>query len=106
MEVRNSTEPAKKDRGIHFYAHKGCKTSDANGIVPFNLVKINLGGGFNSSTAVFTAPKPGLYKFMLNGIKKDFDMASLHIYIRVNDVRKGESMHILCLKNSLYNEFF
>lgn len=91
LDVKNNTELVKKEQGVHFYAHKGCKSSNDIGVIPFNLVKINLGGGFNSSNGVFTAPKPGIYNFMFNAIKEDLTMERLAIYLRVNGVGKGET---------------
>jgi len=88
----SSIHPVKKGEHVHFYAHKGCQSSNDNGIIPFDLVKINLGGGLNSVTGVFTAPKSGFYKFMFNAIKEYSFIEGLHVNIRVNRNVQGESI--------------
>lgn len=79
------------EQGIHFYTHKSCNSHHDNGIIPFDLVKINLGGGFNSSTGVFTAPKSGFYKFIFNALKEYTVVEGLLVNLRVNKIVQGES---------------
>ena len=86
------TGPVIRDQGIHFYAHKACQSSNDNGIIPFDLVKVNLGGGFNSSSGVFTTPKSGFYKFMFNALKEFSFIEGLHVDIRVNRIVQAESI--------------
>lgn len=92
VDVKTNSEPVKKEQGIHFYAHKSCKSSNNNGIIHFDLVKINLGGGFNSSKGVFTALRSGLYNFMFNAHKEESNWEALRVYLRVNDHGKGEAL--------------
>jgi len=91
IDVKNHSEPVRKPEGVHFYVHQRCIKHKTKGIVVFDWVKINVGNGYNFSTGVFVAPKPGLYQFMFNAIKEDLTMDRLAIYLRVNDVGKGET---------------
>jgi len=51
-----------------------------------------MGGGFNSSKGVFTAPKPGTYKFMFNAIKEATTIEALNVFLRINGVGKAEGI--------------
>lgn len=93
LDTKNDKGPVIKDQGVLFYAHKACQSSNDNGIIPFDLVKINLGGGFNSSSGVFTTPKSGFYKFMfINALKEFSVIEGLHVDIRVNRIVQAESI--------------
>lgn len=50
-------------------------------MVPFELVLLNEGGGWDQVTNTFTAPVTGTYHFSFNGIK-DTTAATLLIYLR------------------------
>jgi len=75
--------------GVHFYVHKSCSASNENGIIRFDLVKLNMGNAYNKSAGVFKAPKSGVYQFAFNALNypdfKDF----LVVYLRVNGVNIG-----------------
>jgi len=95
--------------GVHFYAHNGCFNTKANkggAIIPFNLVKLNVGGAFNSG--VFTAPKSGTYQFAFKAMKDPNDVNCLIVFLRVNGVEKsvtfssdGKSVYPVSLHSTL-----
>ncbi|XP_045187953.1 complement C1q-like protein 4 [Mercenaria mercenaria] len=60
----------------------------ANATVKFETVITNLGGGYNNTTGVFTAPLPGLYMFscsLLDHFDGKHGSAKLHAEIVQND---------------------
>jgi len=58
-------------------------------VLRYTLQLLNVGGGMNRSTGVFTAPKHGVYHFDFVGMK--FDMLALGIYLRVNGVKTAKT---------------
>ncbi len=44
-------------------------TVQKNTIIPFQVEILNVGGGMNTATGVFTAPVDGIYYFVFSGIK-------------------------------------
>jgi len=84
--------------GVHFYAHKSCSASNRNGIVHFDLVDLNVGGGYDASTGVFTSPTSGIYQFSLNALKEQthhhVQSPILVIFLRVNRERKGVAFSV------------
>lgn len=75
--------------GVHFYAHKGCALTDAHGIIPFNLLKLNLGGAFDFVSGVFTAPKSGFYQFVFKTHKDQHKPDCLIVFLRLNGVKQS-----------------
>lgn len=85
------TEQLTKHEAVHFYVQKGCKSHNKMGIIPFDLVKLNMGNAFNPFNGVFTVPKPGVYQFNFTGKKTHVNMLQtkdiLVIFLRVNGVQ-------------------
>lgn len=77
-------------RGVHFFVQKTQSFKDERGIVPFEVAKLNVGGGMDVRSEVFTAPISGIYFFAFKGMKL-FDLRALSIKLRVNGVRIGEA---------------
>lgn len=53
---------------VHFHAQRIGNYDAINTVVPYNLMRMNVGGAFNPSTGVFVAPKPGKYYFAFSGL--------------------------------------
>lgn len=51
---------------------------------------MNEGGGLDGTTGIFTAPKPGIYRFWFNGQKGGYG-EKLHIELKVNGVNVGDA---------------
>ena len=76
--------------GVYFYAQVlGIQSIADNGVILFNKERLNIGGGMNIKSGVFTAPKTGTYAFSFSILKNVFNAASLYIYIRRNSTRIG-----------------
>jgi len=77
------------DGGVHFYVQKSCSASNENGIIRFDLVKLNMGNAYNKSDGIFKAPKSGVYQFAFNALKNPLIQDSLVVFLRVNGVNIG-----------------
>jgi len=75
--------------GVHFYAHQSSKAPNGNGIMVFDVVRLNLGAALNAKTGIFTAPRSGVYQFAFKGMKSAFFMDSVIILLRVNRVKSS-----------------
>jgi hypothetical protein len=51
-----------KTSPVYFHAQKSKSHTAANTVVPFEILRLNLGGGMSTS-GIFTAPKSGKYYF-------------------------------------------
>jgi len=69
----------------------GIQSIADNGVVLFNKERLNIGGGMNIKSGVFTAPKTGTYAFSFSILKNGFNAAPLYVYIRMftNSTRIG-----------------
>ena len=77
------------ESGVHFYAHQSSKAPNGNGIMLFDVVRLNLGGALNAKTGIFTAPRPGVYQFAFKGMKSTLFIDSVVIHLRVNNVKSS-----------------
>lgn len=61
-----------------------------NGVVPFEIERLNIGGGMDYKKGIFTAPVSGIYYFAFKGMKS-WDSITLSVHLRVNtkEVARG-----------------
>lgn len=57
-------------------------------MIPWDVAKLNDGGGMSLETGVFTAPRNGTYHFSFTG-SKDLLNSALSIYLRKNGINQG-----------------
>ena len=53
---------------VSFHAQRVGNYDAVNTVVPYNLIRLNVGNALNPSTGVFVAPKPGKYYFGFTGL--------------------------------------
>jgi hypothetical protein len=58
-----------KTSPVYFHAQKSKSHTAANTVVPFEILRLNLGGGMSTS-GIFTAPKSGKYYFTCSGLSE------------------------------------
>jgi len=59
-------------------------------VLPFELELLNIGGGMNTASGVFTAPVDGLYHFEFSALKM-LDESKIFVHLQVNGVTKVTS---------------
>lgn len=77
-----------KTNSVHFYAQRYSSFTTPNAVVPFQLVRLNVGNAFDEVSGTFISPVPGIYQFHLSALK-DMYSSSLDIFLQVNDVNVG-----------------
>jgi len=84
--------------GVHFHVSnqissgQGFKDQD---VLKFDTISLNMGGSFDASNGVFTAPKSGVYRFIFKGmvrVIKDQQLAGFHIELNQNGNVIGNSL--------------
>ena len=58
-----------KSSPVYFYVQRDQPYTLRGTTIPFNIELLNVGGGMNISSGIFTAPKSGIYFFSFTGIK-------------------------------------
>jgi len=62
-----------------------------NTVLPFDTVRLNVGGAMNPATGVFTAPVNGIYHFESFGLKDPIDPLPMYIALQLNGVEISSS---------------
>ena len=71
---------------VQFFVQRNSSYSVAMTAIPFELARLNEDGAMNLTTGIFTAPRDGIYRFSLFGIK-DASNDDLVIELRKNRVQ-------------------
>jgi len=79
------------ESGIYFHVQIGNRSVPENGVLRYDHLTSNVGGGMNLKTGVFTAPKAGLYIFSFSIGKNGFSIDYLSIFLRLNGKPIGYS---------------
>jgi len=66
-----------KTAPVHFFVTRTSDWSTSGSTLPFQKEYINLGGGMNLASGVFTAPRAGIYSFSFKGTASGYGDVNL-----------------------------
>jgi hypothetical protein len=80
----------------YFYVQRNTHFNTTNVAIPFEVVRLNIGGDFDSSSGIFTAPRTGIYFFSFIGFPNFPTSSSIvrmvvGLFLNGNQIGVGES---------------
>jgi len=81
-----------KSSPVHFFVTRTSDWSTPESTLPFEKEHLNLGGGMNLASGVFTAPRAGIYSFSFKGTANGSNKGTSIGYADVNLKRNGVSV--------------
>lgn len=98
MSAKLSHKKHSSTSAVHFHVQR--KTPwKTQGVVPFEIEQLNVGGAMELSSGIFTAPKSGIYHFSLSGIK-DSNSGDTYVNLLRKFDDKSEIMAVAYADNS------
>ena len=73
-----------KTSPVYFYVQRSAHFSTTKTPIPFDLERLNVGGGMNLTTGKFTTPWDGIYAFLFTGhasFPPSSSTVSLHVWM-------------------------
>ena len=84
-----------KSSPVHFYVQRTSPYNRAGTIIPYNILRLNVGGGMNIISGNFTAPKSGIYFFLFSGVKSSPNTAlSIDLYQNSTPIARAEGTNV------------
>ena len=77
-----------KTKSVHFYVQRSSSFGDITSGIPFELARLNEGGGMTLYSGVLKAPVAGIYHFAFSGIRES-SAGMLDVYLQVNGENVG-----------------
>jgi hypothetical protein len=79
-----------KSSPVYFHVQRNSPYSRAGTTIPFDITRLNVGGGMNIASGIFTAPKSGIYFFSFHGVKAlSASYLSVDLYHNSNYITKA-----------------
>jgi C1q-related factor len=76
-----------KSSPVYFHVQRSSTYSSVGTTIPFQIERLNVGGGMNLASGIFTAPKSGIYFFSFTGLKQyDNVYAAVDLYHNSNHI--------------------
>ena len=75
-----------KSSPVYFHVQRNSTYSITGTKIPFQIERLNVGGGMNITSGIFTAPKSGIYFFSFSGLKDFPASAGMHVTLYLNSI--------------------
>ncbi len=80
----------------YFYVQRNAKFNTTNIAIPFQVARLNIGGAFDLSSGIFTAPRTGTYFFSFIGLPEFLTSSTvsqmlIDLFWNGNEVGRGVS---------------
>ena len=80
-----------KSSPVYFYVQRYSNFVYSNVAIPFDLERLNVGGGMNLTSGIFTTPRPGTYFFTFSGISGNQDPLYIGLHVNGSNIGTGYS---------------
>jgi hypothetical protein len=84
-----------KSSPVYFHVQRN-STYNINGTtIPFQMERLNVGGGMNITSGIFTAPKSGIYFFSFTALKeRPVNTLRIDLYHNSNLIARAEGTNV------------
>jgi hypothetical protein len=84
-----------KSSPVYFHVQRNASYSLNGTTIPFQIERLNVGGGMNITSGIFTAPKSGIYFFSFTGLKPTPSLPQLcvDLYHNSNRITRAEGTY-------------
>jgi len=80
-----------KSSPIYFQVQRSSNYKRTGTTIPFEIVRLNVGGGMDINSGIFTAPKSGIYFFSFTALKDwPDDTLRIDLYHNSNGITRAE----------------
>ena len=84
-----------KSSPVYFHVQRNSTNTLDGTTIPFQIERLNVGGGMNITSGIFTAPKSGLYFFSFNGLKdRPADWLDVDLYHNSNRITRAYGTNV------------
>jgi C1q-related factor len=85
-----------KSSPVYFHVQRNASYSLNGTTIPFQIERLNVGGGMNITSGILTAPKSGIYFFSFTGLKPTPSLPQLYVdlYHNSNRITRAEGTFV------------
>jgi C1q-related factor len=80
-----------KSSPVYFHVQRNSTYDSVGTTIPFQIERVNVGGGMNITSGIFTAPKSGIYFFSFTGVKTQLadNELAVELYHNTDYITRG-----------------